>query len=166
MASFVKGGTYTVMQTSGNQVLIGKGGVATGWVDKKDLSKYAKGTLGTKKNELAWVDENGLEEIVMHAQNGRLAYLTKGSSVIPHDISENLMELGKVDPKTWLDNNRPTSVPASFVTQNNKIDMQFGSMINIEHADKDSIPEIKAAVQKQLDSYMKNINNGIKRYSR
>lgn len=166
MASFVKGGTYTVMQTSGNQVLIGKGGVATGWVDKKDLSKYAKGTLGTKKNELAWVDENGLEEIVMHAQNGRLAYLTKGSSVIPHDISENLMELGRVDPKTWLDNNRPTSVPASFVTQNNKIDMQFGSMINIEHADKDSIPEIKAAVQKQLDSYMKNINNGIKRYSR
>ena len=166
MASFVPGGSYTVMQTSGNQVLIGKGGVATGWVDKSDLNGYATGTLGTKKNELAWVDENGLEEIVMHAQNGRLAYLTKGSSVIPHDISENLMELGKVDPKTWLDNNRPTSVPASFVTQNNKIDLQFGTMINIERADKDSIPEIKDAVQKQLDSYMKTINNGIKRYSR
>ena len=166
MASFVPGGSYTVMQTSGNQVLIGKGGVPTGWVDKSDLNGYATGTTGTKKNELAWVDENGLEEIVMHAQNGRLAYLTKGSSVIPHDISENLMELGKVDPKTWLDNNRPTSVPASFVTQNNNVDLKFASMIHIEHADRDSVPEIKDAVQKQLDSYMKTINNGIKKYSR
>ena len=248
MQSWVPGGTFTVMQVSGDEVLIGKDGGYTGWVKAKDLVGYntsssgggskggssgsgtssnktytstggtytvtstkgvsfiqsastgdkmtggdgstwvknangtvtvttkdgkkhnikahAKGTTGVKADELAWIDENGLEEIVMHAQGGKLAYLTKGSSVIPHDISENLMELGKVDPKTWIDKNRPTTVPQSFVAHNNNFDLKFGSLINIEHADKDSIPEIQAAVQKQLDSYMKNLNAGIKRYAR
>jgi len=273
MLSFVPGSTYTVMQVDGNEVVIGRDGVPTGWVNASDLVGYgsasnsgggsggssggggsrggsssntihysgsgindafglsnggsvasddgvtyavydknqnylgsintatgvvtsgsggsangiynsglntavealqnegklphhAKGTTGVKSDELAWIDEHGLEEIVMHAQGGKLAYLTKGSAVIPHDISENLMELGKVDPKTWMDKNRPTTVPQSFVVQNNNFDLKFGSLINIEHADKDSIPEIQAAVQKQLDSYMKNLNAGIKRYAR
>ena len=167
MQSWVPGSKFTVMQTSGNEVLIGINGVATGWVKKTDLQNaYAKGTTGVKSNQLAWIDENGLEEIVMHANNGRLTYLTKGSSVIPHDISENLMELGKVDPKTWLANNRRTTTPVSLTTNNNVIDLSFGSLINIEHADRDSIPEIQDAVKKQLDSYMKNINAGLKKFTR
>lgn len=166
MASFVKGGSYTVMQTKGDQVLIGKGGVATGWVDKDDLNKYASGTTKVKKDELAWVDENGLEEIVMHAEGGRLAYLTKGSAVLPNDVSENLMKIGSVDPSIWLSKNKPNVAPTSIVTNNNVIDMSIGNLINIEHADRDSIPEIKDAVKKQLDSYMKNLNAGIKRYAR
>lgn len=167
MQSWVPGSSFTVMETNGNQVLIGINGQATGWVNKEDvIPGYAKGTTGVKSNQLAWVDENGLEEIVMHANNGRLEYLTKGSTVIPHDITENLMELGKVDPKTWLANNRKTSVPVSITTNNNVIDLSFGSMINIEHADRDSIPEIKDAVKRQMDAYMKNINTGLKKYTR
>lgn len=133
---------------------------------KLEIPKYAKGTTGVKTDELAWIDENGLEEIVMHAQGGKLSYLTKGSSVIPHDISENLIELGKVDPKTWIDKNRPNTTPANIIAQNNNIELSVGKLIHIEHADKDSIPEIQAAVQKQLDSYMKNLNAGIKKYAR
>jgi len=133
---------------------------------KLEIPKYAKGTTGVKTDELAWIDENGLEEIVMHAQGGKLSYLTKGSAVIPHDISENLIELGKVDPKTWIDKNRPNTTPANIIAQNNNIELSVGKLIHIEHADKDSIPEIQAAVQKQLDSYMKNLNAGIKKYAR
>lgn len=166
MQSWVPGSSFTVMQTSGDQVLIGKNGKATGWVNKKDLKGYASGTTKIKEDQLAWIDENGLEEIVMHADGGKLSYLTKGSAVIPHDISENLMELGKVDPKTWMDKNRPTTVPQSFVAYNNKIDLNFGSLINIENATKDSVPEIQDAVKKQLDSYMKTLNAGIKKYAR
>ena len=143
------------------------------WRSKTDPNKFYIGDeVQTHRNpadfkdELAWIDENGLEEIVMHAQGGKLTYLTKGSSVLPHDISENLMELGKVDPKMWIDNNRPNTTPANLIAQNNHIELSVGSLINIEHADKDSIPEIKEAVQKQLDAYMKNLNAGIKKYSR
>ena len=167
MADWVPGSEFTVMDTSGDEVLIGIDGVGyTGWIDEDDLVGYAKGTTGVKNDQLAWIDENGLEELVMHAEGGRLTYLTKGSSVIPHDISENLMELGKVDPKTWLENNRKTSVPVSFVTNNNTLDLSFGSLINIEHADRDSIPEIQDAVKKQIDAYIKQINSGLKKFAR
>ena len=44
--------------------------------------------------------------------------------------------------------------------------MSFGNMINIEHADRDSIPDIKDAVKAQLDSYMKGVNNSLKRFTR
>ena len=121
--------------------------------ENKSLELVAQPEVSIKS-----IDENGLEEIVMHAQGGKLSYLTKGSAVIPHDISENLIELGQVDPRVWMDNNRPNTTPANIVSQNNNFELKFGSLINIEHADKDSIPEIKAAVQKQLDSYMKNLN--------
>ena len=102
----------------------------------------------------------------MHAEGGRLAYLTKGSAVLPNDVSENLMKIGSVDPSIWLNRNKANVAPTSIVSNNNVIDMSIGSLINIEHADKDSIPEIKDAVKKQLDSYMKNLNSGLKKYTR
>ena len=102
----------------------------------------------------------------MHADGGKLAYLTKGSAVLPHDISENLMKLGSVDYRTILDKNRPT-VGTPYVTENNmQIDMNIGEVVHIEHADRDSISDIQAAVEKQLNSYMKQLNSCIKKYSR
>ena len=46
MKSFVPGGTYSVMQIQGNEVLIGRGGVATGWVKKTDLDLVGFDTGG------------------------------------------------------------------------------------------------------------------------
>lgn len=180
------GGTYTIGSEKGKDFVSKApagskltGGDGSKWTKNSDGSttiekngkkytvpKHAKGTMGVKSDELAWIDENGLEEIVMHAQGGKLTYLTKGSTVIPHDISENLIELGKVDPQMWMDKNRPNTIPANIMTQNNHIELSVAKLIHIEHADKDSIPEIQEAVKKQLDSYMKTLNAGIKKYSR
>lgn len=180
------GGTYTIGSEKGKDFVSKApagskltGGDGSKWTKNSDGSttiekngkkytvpKHAKGTMGVKSDELAWIDENGLEEIVMHAQGGKLTYLTKGSAVIPHDISENLIELGKVDPQMWMDKNRPNTIPANIMTQNNHIELSVAKLIHIEHADKDSIPEIQEAVKKQLDSYMKTLNAGIKKYSR
>ena len=43
MRSFVPGGNYTVMNFDEDEVLIGKGGVATGWVKKTDVVGFATG---------------------------------------------------------------------------------------------------------------------------
>jgi len=163
----VPGSSFTVYQVDGDQVLLGIPGQGyTGWVKKKDLEGYAKGTTGVKKDQLAWIDENGLEEIVLHANNGKLSYLTMGSSVIPGDISSNLIELGKVDYRTILDNNRPSISAPGMIENKMQVDMTISEMIHIEHADRDSIPEINDAVKKQLDSYMKQLNSGLKKYTR
>lgn len=164
--SFVKGNSYTVKQVSGNEVLIGTSSGYTGWINKKDLIGYAKGTTGVKKNGPAVIDENGLEEIVMHTKGGKVAYLTKGTSVLPHDISENLMKLGSVDYRALLDRNKP-KVGAPYVVNNDiELNLNVGEVIHVEHMDNDSLPEIQDAIQKQLDSYIKRMNNGVRKYAR
>lgn len=166
IASFVKGNSYTVKQVSGNEVLIGTSSGYTGWINKKDLIGYAKGTTGVKKNGPAVIDENGLEEIVMHTKGGKVAYLTKGTSVLPHDISENLMKLGSIDYRALLDRNKP-KVGAPYVVNNDiELNLNVGEVIHVEHMDNDSLPEIQDAIQKQLDSYIKRMNNGVRKYAR
>lgn len=167
MQSWVPGSTFTVYQVSGSEVLIGRNGQYTGWVRLSDLEGYAKGIKKVPNNQLAITDELGLEELVLHAgDNGRLQYLSKGSSVIPADITDNLMKLGSLDPKDILDRNKP-KIGAPYIINNSiELNMSFGNMINIEHADRDSIPDIKDAVKAQLDSYMKGVNNSLKRFTR
>ena len=165
MASYVSGGSYTVMQTSGNQVLIGKNGTATGWVDKKDLKGYASGTLGVEKDQWAWIDEVG-EELVMHAgPDGKLSYLTKGSSVVPSDLTEKLMKLA-VDPTQALENSRPV-ISAPQITNNEiNIDASIAELIHIDSVTNDTLPNFEKVVEKQIDKYIKGLNAQIRKYTR
>ena len=171
MQSWVPGSSFTVMETSGDKVLIGipgaSGGQYTGWVDKKDLVGYAKGTTGVKKSQLARIDEGDLEELVLHADgNGRLAFLSKGTSVIPADITENLMKLGSIDPTEMLKRSTPSIGAPHIINNTMELNINVGEIIHAEHIDKDSLPDIQNAIQKQLDNYMKQVNNGLKRYAR
>ena len=63
--------------------------------------KYAKGTRGVKKNQIANVDEKGEELIVRKPNEGRMTYLEKGDGVIPAKETDNLMTIGE-DPEGWL----------------------------------------------------------------
>lgn len=167
MQSWVPGTTFTVYQTTGSEVLIGRNGGYTGWVRLSDIEGYRLGVNGVKKNQLAITDEDGLEELVLHAGvNGKLQYLSKGSSVIPSDITENLMELGQLDPRQVLERNMPKIGAPYIVNNNTEINMQIAEVVHIDHADSGSISDISKAVQKQMDSYMKNINSSLKRYTR
>lgn len=63
--------------------------------------KYAKGTRGVKKGQIANVDEKGEELIVRNPDQGRMTYLEKGDGVIPAKETDNLMAIGE-DPEGWL----------------------------------------------------------------
>lgn len=166
MQSWVPGSTFTVYKVSGSEVLIGRNGGYTGWVRLSDIEGYAKGTKGVTNDQLAMLDELG-EELVLHAgKDGKLQFLTKGTSVIPSDITENLMKLGSLDPRQVLDNNRPSIGAPHIINNNMEINMEIAEVVHIDHADNSSIPDITKAVQKQMDAYMKNINQGLKRYTR
>lgn len=172
MASFVPGGKYTVYETMGSgnntQVLIGKNGAYTGWIKLTDVQGYAKGTTGVDKDQLAWIDEMGLEEIVMHADgSGKLAYLSKGSAVIPHDLTENLMSWGSLDPSNMLEQNRP-SIGVSPEVHNTEInlDCSVGTLVNIEHCDQGTLPDVEKMVNKAFDKHMQALNNSIKKFVR
>ena len=171
MQSWVPGSSFTVMETSGDKVLIGipgaSGGQYTGWVDKKDLVGYAKGTTGVKKSQLARIDEGDLEELVLHADgNGRLAFLSKGTSVIPADITENLMKLGSIDPTEMLKRSTPSIGAPHIINNNMELNMEFGSLVHVDNCTQDAIPELQKMVRSEFDNMMKQVNNGLKRYAR
>lgn len=172
MASFVPGGKYTVYQTSGSgnnmQVLIGRNGSYTGWVKLTDLDGYAKGTMGIDEDQWAWIDEIG-EELVLHAgNNGKLQYLTKGTAVIPHNLTEKLMDLA-MNPQAMLDQNRPTTGLSKGVINNTmeiSVDASVGTLLHIEHLDGNNPDEVIKIVDKAWDKKMQGLNNAMRKFTR
>lgn len=162
---------YTVLADLGNYVKVryhkSSSGV-TGFFRKSDVKAYAKGSSGVDKDQLAWIDEMGLEEIVLHAgDNGKLSYLSKGSSVIPHDISENLMKLGQLDPQDVLDRNRPAIAPSKSIINNEiSINMDIAEVVHVDKVSQDTLPDLAKIVDKQMDSYMTRVNNSLKKFVR
>lgn len=140
--------------------------VGTNTRAKFKLKGYASGTTGVKKDQLALIDELG-EELVMHAgNNGKLMFMSKGSTVVPHDLTENLMQLGELNPQDVLDRSRPV-ISAPHITNNNiEITMEFGEVVHIDTVTNDTIPNLTKAIEKQMDKYMKNLNNNIRKYTR
>lgn len=134
----------------------------------KDLFEskgYAKGTLGVPKSDWAWIDEIG-EELVLHAgSNGKLSYLTKGSSVIPADLTSKLMDL-VVDPTQTLENSRPI-ISAPNITNNEiNISMDIAEIVHIDTVTNDTLPDLTKTIEKQMDKYMKQLNGQIRKYVR
>ena len=126
---------------------------------------YAKGTLGTPKSDWSIIDELG-EELVLNAgPNGRLQYLTKGTSVVPADITQRLMDIA-LDPTEILERSRPRANANLSVASNIELNLSIAEVVHIDHADSDAIPDISKAVKTQMDKYMASINNNLKKYTR
>lgn len=148
------------------QLDIGKG--KKKWINARYLYGYAKGTLGVSRSDFAVVDEDGYEELILHAgQNGRVEYLTKGTSVIPADITKNLMKIGQLDATEMMKRSIPTPPAPPIGTNNNmSITLDIAEVVHIEHADNSSIASIEQAVEAKLNNYMKAINQSMKKYIR
>lgn len=129
-------------------------------------SFYAKGTLGTKRDEFAITDESWIgEEITLAAgKNGQLQYLKKGSAVMPADISANLVEWGKLNPNML---NMPgvgnggVSVISNAI---NKPELNFNveKFLSIDKVDEGCLPEVKKFVQQELDNFVRKLNYSLK----
>ena len=180
MADFVPGRTYTVSNVVGTganaQILLSKKDqnkksatygktVYMGWINLKDLEGYASGTTGVKNSQFAWIDELG-EELVIRPSNGRMTFMEKGTGVIPADLTSNLMEWGELDPSIMLERNKPV-INAPHITNNNmEINMEISEVVHIDTVTNDTIPNLTKAIEKQMDKYMKNVNNNIRKYAR
>ena len=133
---------------------------------KLKIPAYAKGTVSLNKSGIVNVDELG-DELVLRAVNGRLSYMEKGSGIIPADLTSNLMEWGALDPTEMLNQNRPViGVHPEVHNTEVNINMDIAEVVHIDKIDNDTLPDLTKAVEKQLDKYMKNINNNIRKYTR
>ena len=134
---------------------------------KFKLKGYASGITETEKDQLALIDELG-EELVMRAgANGKLEYLTKGSSVIPADLTANLMSWGSIDPRHVLEQNRPSiGVPQNIRNTEIKIDSSIGTLMHIEEFNGDNPDDVLKMINQALDKHDKALNNSLRKYVR
>lgn len=166
MSSWVPGSSFTVSRKDGDEVLLSRNGTYIGWIKQNQLEGYYKGTTGVKDDQWAFTDELG-PELTLHAgPNGRLQYLTKGSGVVAADLTKRLMEWGELDPSQVLKNSAPKLGAPHITTNNMEINLHINEVVHIDHADSNSIQDITSAVQKQMDQYMKNVNQSLKRFTR
>lgn len=139
----------------------------TGWFKKTDLPKYASGTTSAKKDQLAILDELGEELQLIPGKSGRLEYIKKGTGIVPADITSNLMSWGELDPQDMLDRNRPQIAPSNCVVNTEiQLDCSVGTLVNIEHCDQNTLPDVEKMVNKAFDKHMQTVNNNLKRYAR
>lgn len=135
----------------------------------KVLYKYAKGTTGVKADQLSIVDELG-PELILHADptTGRLQYLTKGSGVIPSQLTEELMELGKLGVDGLIDANKFSTNMNVISNAVNKpeLNIAFDSLIKAENITEETLPAVKKLVTQELDRFTRELNYSLKKYNR
>ena len=133
---------------------------------KFKVKGYASGTHSLKKSGIVNLDEIG-DELILRAQNGRLSYLEKGSGVVPADLTSNLMEWGKLDPTSMLEQNKP-SIGVSPEIHNTEIhvDNSIGELIHIDNCSTETIQDVKKIVNEALEKHTQKLNNSIRRYAR
>ena len=136
---------------------------------KYETKYYAKGITGTDKNQFAIVDELG-EELVLHANptTGRLEYLTKGSGVVPSDLTSELMELGKIGVDGLMDMNKfgaNVNMISNAVTKPN-YEFNFDSMVHVDHCDQGTLKDLEKMVDNKIDDFSRALNYSIKKFAR
>ena len=156
---------YTVLQEKNGYLLVRYHKLSsgyTGWFRKSDVKAYAKGTLGTKKDQLALIDELG-EELVLNADgSGKLRYLTKGSSVIPADVTEKIMDLA-LDPTSIFDNVKSNVKVPNIETKDFNFEFNFENLLHVDNATNDSIPALKKMIRSEFNGLMSEVNQKLKR---
>lgn len=142
-----------------------KSGV-TGWFKKSDVKAYAKGSMGVNKDQWALIDELGDELQLIPGENGRLAYVKKGTGIVPADLTERLVNLA-MDPQEMLDRNRPSIGAHPEINHTEiSIDNSIGELIHIDNCSTETLPDIKKIVNDALEKHTQKLNQSLRRYTR
>ena len=127
---------------------------------------YAKGTMGTTSSHWAITDEPqyGDELVLIPTKEGNLSYMRKGTSVIPADITENLVKWGQMNPdmSQMTDGVHGVNVMTNVVNKPT-VDIAFDSLLHIDNCTNDSIGAVKKLVNEQLENFARKLNYNLKK---
>ena len=129
------------------------------------LSYHAKGTLGTTKDEWAITDEPqyGDELVLIPNKEGNLSYMRKGTSVVPADITENLMKWGQFAPNMEMsDAVQGINLMSNYVSKP-ILNLSFDALVKAEKITEDTLPTLKKFVTEELDKFSRNLNYSLRR---
>lgn len=148
----------------------GKPGDATrmnNYSKKLPIAFHAKGTMGTTKDEWAITDEPWIgDELTMYAtKDGTLSYMRAGSTVVPADLTKELMNIAEigVDGLTMPKVNSGVGVMSNYVSKP-EFNMSFDSLVHVDHCDQNTLKDLEKMVDTKINQFSKQMNYAIKRY--
>ena len=155
--------------SSSSSSMIGQGiAVLKRLMNRLPMPFYAKGTLGTKRDEWAMTDEPWLgdELVLVPTAQGNLSYMRKGTSVIPADLTTNLMEWGQFSPDMMKVGSDVNLNMINNAVNKPEFNLSFEALVKADRIDEGTLPEIKKYVTQEINSLVKQMNYAIKGYSR
>ena len=127
---------------------------------------YAKGTMGTTSSHWAITDEPqyGDELVLIPTKEGNLSYMRKGTSVIPADITENLVKWGQMNPdmSQMTDGVHGVNVMTNVVNKPT-VDISFDSLLHVDNCSQDALPQVKRLINEQLENFARKLNYNLKK---
>ena len=162
MASFVPGGKYTVYQTSGNEVLIGRDGVYTGWIKKTDIVGYATGTRNATAG-LHKINEKGSEYVFSDQGNNQYRLFSSGEKVLNASAANWLYDFANSRGGV-LDNivSKLTGMVRSIETRlsgdSKSTEIHMGDIIIQGNANEKTVSDIRKAQRETVNMVLKEIN--------
>jgi hypothetical protein len=142
--------------------MIGQGVKAM--LDKLPKSYYAKGTMGTTRDQWAITDEPWLgDELTMYATpEGKLSYMRAGSTVIPADITANLVKWGKLNPDMMKVGGGANINMISNAVSKPNFELNFEALVKADRIDEGTLPEVKKFVQQEINNLVKQMNYALR----
>jgi LysM repeat protein len=133
---------------------------------KLKLPKHAKGLVSAKEDHLALIDELGEELQIVPDGKGRLAYIRKGTGILTSTMTERLMYLA-MNPQEMLDRNRPTITPSKRIVNTEiNLDCSVGTLVNIEHCEQSTLPDVEKIVNNALEKHTQRLNQSLRKFAR
>lgn len=151
--------TKPTINTSGQYATL-----PTSLANDRQYAKYAKGTLGTKRDQWAITDEPqfGDELVLVPGKDGNLSFMRKGTTVVPADITKNLVEWGQFTPDSM---NLGGGVNVNMI--NNAVNkpefnFTFDALVKAETITEETLPAVKKLVTQELNRFTKELNYALK----
>ena len=132
------------------------------------VRQYAKGTLGTKRDEWAITDEFGPELKMYATPEGNLSFMAVGSTVIPADITKDLIEIADLGVEGLVNTpkfNSGINVISNAVNKP-ELNLNFDSLVHVDHCDEGTLKNLEKMVDNKINDFSKQLNYSIKKFAR
>jgi hypothetical protein len=128
------------------------------------VRRYAKGTSGTSRDEWAITNEPQFgDELTMYATpEGTLSFMRAGSTVVPADITANLVGWGKLNPDMLNVNGTPNINMISNAVNKPELNITFDALVKAENITEEALPAVKKLVTQELNRFTKELNYALK----
>lgn len=128
-------------------------------------SFYAKGTLGTKKDQWAITDEYGPELTMYATPEGTLSYMRAGSTVVPANETKKILEIVDNYNPDMMNNNVVRPFINNVVTNNNaSISLNFESFIKAENITDATMGDLNNMIDKKINDFSRSLNYALKKF--